>query len=92
MHCVLSEPEDPSTAGVSCLAHRSVVDPGGRVHGLANVRVADASIMPDIVRANTHLSSIVIGENIAHKIRLQREHEGSSHEPATAATALVARL
>lgn len=28
--------------------------------------------MPDIVRANTHLSSIVIGENAALKILAQR--------------------
>ncbi len=47
---------------------RSVVDPDCRVLSLEGLRVADASVMPDIVRANTHLSSIVIGENVARKI------------------------
>lgn len=51
---------------------RSVVDPDCRVLSLEGLRVADASIMPDIVRANTHLSSIVIGENAARKILAER--------------------
>src|SRR5262249_1536467 len=32
----------------------AVVDQYGRVHGLEGIRVADASIMPDCVRANTN--------------------------------------
>jgi choline dehydrogenase len=42
-----------------------VVDPRGRVHGLANVFVADASIVPRIPRANTNLTCCVIGARIA---------------------------
>ena len=36
------------------------------------LRVADASIMPGIVRANTHLASVAIGENAARKILAER--------------------
>ena len=36
-----------------------------RVHGIDNLRVADASIMPNIVRGNTNLTSIMIGERLA---------------------------
>jgi choline dehydrogenase-like flavoprotein len=43
----------------------SVVDARGRVHGLDNVYVADASIMPTIPRANTNLPALVVGERIA---------------------------
>lgn len=43
----------------------AVVDHQGRVHGLQHLRVADASIMPDCIRANTNVTAMVIGERIA---------------------------
>ena len=43
----------------------AVVDQFGKVRGLDNLRVADASIMPDCIRANTNATSIVIGERVA---------------------------
>ncbi len=43
----------------------SVVDARDRVHGLDNVYVADASILPTIPRANTNLPALVVGERIA---------------------------
>jgi choline dehydrogenase len=43
----------------------AVVDQYGRVRGLEGLRVADASIMPDVVRANTNATSIMIGERIS---------------------------
>ena len=43
----------------------AVVDQDARVLGLRNLRVADASIMPDIVSCNTNLTAIMIGERIA---------------------------
>ncbi len=47
----------------------AVVDQFGRVHGLEGLRVADASIMPDCIRANTNVTTMVIGERIADFMR-----------------------
>ena len=49
----------------------AVVDQYGRVHGTENLRVADASVMPNVIRANTNLTTIMIGERIAHWISSQ---------------------
>ena len=43
----------------------AVVDQRLRVHGLQNLWVGDASIMPVVSRANTNLTSIMIGERLA---------------------------
>jgi choline dehydrogenase len=43
----------------------AVVDQHGRVRGVGQLRVADASIMPNIVSAPTNLTCIMIGERIA---------------------------
>jgi choline dehydrogenase len=47
----------------------AVVDQYGKIHGLEGIRVVDASIMPDCVRANTNLTTMMIGERIADFIR-----------------------
>ena len=47
----------------------AVVDQFGRVHALSGLVVADASIMPEVPRANTNLTSIMIGEQIGEWIR-----------------------
>ena len=47
----------------------AVVDQQGRVHGLEGLRVADASIMPNCVRANTNCTTMMIGERISDFIR-----------------------
>lgn len=47
----------------------AVVDQQGRVHGIQGLRVADASVMPNCVRANTNCTTMMIGERIADYIK-----------------------
>jgi choline dehydrogenase len=44
---------------------QAVVDPQLRVHGVRGLRVADASIMPEITSGNTNAPAIAIGERVA---------------------------
>jgi choline dehydrogenase len=43
----------------------AVVDDRCRVHGVAGLRVADASVFPGTVRVNTNLTCIMLGERVA---------------------------
>ena len=56
----------------STCAIGSVVDPQLRVYGIDGLRVADASVMPTITRANTNAATIMIGERAADLIRRLR--------------------
>jgi choline dehydrogenase len=47
----------------------AVVDQYGRVHAVEGLVVADASVMPSVPRANTNLTSIMIGERIGEFVR-----------------------
>ena len=47
----------------------AVVDPQCRVYGVQGLRVADASVMPQIVSANTNMPTIMIGERVAEFMR-----------------------
>jgi choline dehydrogenase len=50
----------------------SVVDGRLRVHGIAGLRVADLSIAPNVVRANTNATAVMVGERAAELI-LERQ-------------------
>ena len=43
----------------------AVVDSRGKVYGLDNLYIADASIMPVVPRANTNIPALVVGERIS---------------------------
>ena len=53
----------------SATDRNAVVDPLCRVIGVQGLRVIDASIVPEMVRANTHLTAVMIGEHMAARIR-----------------------
>ena len=53
--CRMGRPDDPM----------AVVDDACRYIGVDGLRVVDASVMPAIPRANTHLSTVMIAEKIA---------------------------
>jgi choline dehydrogenase len=47
----------------------AVVDQRLRVHGIGNLWIGDAAIMPVVSRANTNLTSIMIGERLADFVK-----------------------
>ena len=47
----------------------AVVDQYGHIHGMEALRVVDASIMPDVNRANTNATAIMIAERVADWIK-----------------------
>ncbi|MCB9966146.1 MAG: GMC family oxidoreductase N-terminal domain-containing protein [Geminicoccaceae bacterium] len=55
---------------------RSVLDPNCRVRGIEALRVIDASIMPADCKANTAFTTMMIGEQMAERLRRQRAGGG----------------
>lgn len=47
---------------------KAVVDSGGSVYGVENLRVADASIMPDLISGNTDTPTVMIAEKLSDHI------------------------
>ena len=47
----------------------AVVDAQLRFRGIENLRIVDASIMPDVPGGNTNMPSIMIGEKAAEMLR-----------------------
>lgn len=54
-----------STCRIGTSAEDSVVDQHCRVHGIANLRVVDTSIMPNVVRRCPNATAVMIGERAA---------------------------
>jgi choline dehydrogenase-like flavoprotein len=50
----------------------AVVDQYCRVHGMEGLRVVDASVMPDVIRANTNATTMMIAERVADWIKAGR--------------------
>lgn len=48
----------------------AVVDPWGKVRGITNLHVIDASIMPEVPSTPTNLTTIMIAERIAGRLRV----------------------
>ncbi|MEM8858113.1 MAG: GMC oxidoreductase [Chloroflexota bacterium] len=46
----------------------AVVDPSLRVHGIAGLRVIDASVMPEVVAGNTNAATMMIAEKGADMV------------------------
>jgi choline dehydrogenase len=57
---------------VGTCAIGDVLDPQLRVHGIAGLRVIDASVMPSIVSGNTNAAVLAIAERGAAEIREER--------------------
>jgi len=57
--CRMGTPGDPA----------AVVDADCAVIGYERLRVCDASVMPDLPKANTHLTTVAIAERVAQKLR-----------------------
>ena len=53
----------------------SVVDPELRVVGVAGLRVADASVMPNVISGNTNAPSIMVGEKAAELLAIEHDVE-----------------
>jgi choline dehydrogenase len=70
--CAMGSPDDP----------RAVVDAACRVLGVRGLRVVDASVIPFVPRANTHLTTVMIAEVMAERMlegrRARRETTASS--------------
>ena len=56
--CRMGQPGDPA----------AVVDPDCMVIGYSGLRVCDASVMPDLPKANTHLTTVAIAERLIARI------------------------
>jgi choline dehydrogenase len=60
----------------------SVVDPSLRVHGTRNLRIADASVIPDIPSANPNATATMIGWRAGTFIRSDHDDKATREEQA----------
>jgi len=69
----------------------SVVDERLRVHGIAGLRVADASIMPTLVSGNTSVPCMMIGEKCAEMVLADAQRPGADRAAKSHAVRPVER-
>jgi choline dehydrogenase-like flavoprotein len=67
----------------STCAMGEVVDPELRVYGVEGLRVADASVMPTVTRANTNAATIMIAEKAADLIRSRAPDQAATVKGAS---------
>jgi choline dehydrogenase/5-(hydroxymethyl)furfural/furfural oxidase len=72
--CRMGAPDDP----------RTVVDPEGRVLGVDGLWVADASVFPNVPRANTNLPTIEAAERLSDLVRPASAPHPAQAVPETA--------
>ena len=65
----------PSCTNKMGVDQMSVVDPETKVYGIENLRIVDASIMPDILSGNLHAATIMIAEKASDLILGTQEAE-----------------
>ena len=51
----------------------SPLDPALRVKGVTGLRVADASVMPELTTVNPNITTMMIGERCAELVRAARQ-------------------
>jgi choline dehydrogenase len=74
--CAMGSADDP----------RAVVDPDCQVLGLRGLRVIDASVIPFVPRANTHLTTVMIAEVMAERMLAGRHTEPHARRETPAAS------
>lgn len=78
--CAMGRPDDP----------RAVVDVDCRVWGFRGLRVVDASVIPFVPRANTHLTTVMIAEVMAERMLAGRRASRETPAPSLTAPAATA--
>lgn len=61
------------TCRMGPIGPKTVVDEQLRVHGIANLRIADASIFPTMPSGNTNAPSMMVGEKAAELVRVAQQ-------------------